>query len=83
MISTITDDYAIRERSFLIVGTRAEDNFAQLEKISHPILNTEKVFRTPSPNSLCIKHRFMDRYEVVPGDFHMYWSNDSSFPDLS
>ena len=28
---------------FLIQGTRAEDNFAQLEKISYPILNIEIV----------------------------------------
>ena len=46
-----TSNFLLREWSFLILGTRAEDNFAQLEKISHPILNIEKVFRTPSPFS--------------------------------
>ena len=31
------------------VGARAEDNFAQLEKISHPILNIPKIkFSCPS-----------------------------------
>ena len=60
----------IRERSFLILGTRAEDNFVQLEKISYPILNIETVFvphflstkwfDTPIQTSFCIKHRSMD-----------------------
>ena len=30
--------------SSVILGTAAEDNFAELEKISYPILNIEKVF---------------------------------------
>ena len=57
----------LRERSLLIVSTRAEDNFAQLEKISYPILKIEKVsmphnlsakwFSTPIKKSLCIKDR--------------------------
>ena len=34
----------VRERSFLIMGTRAKDNFTRLEKILDPILNKEKVF---------------------------------------
>ena len=33
-----------RERSFLILVTRVEDNFAPLEKIVCPVLNMEKVF---------------------------------------
>ena len=32
-----------REWSFLILGTRVEDNFAQLEKISYPILKIETI----------------------------------------
>ena len=63
----------LREQSFLFLGTRAEDDFAQLEKISSPILNIEKV-----PESLCIKHRSLERYQVakvISG-----WSGDSSFP---
>ena len=77
--------YILRERSFLILGTRAEDNFSLLEKISYPILNTKKVFRVPSSfrkivaypiqKSLCIIHGYMDRYQVVHGDFHMCWSS--------
>ena len=69
----------LREWSLLILGTRAEDNFAQLEKISYPILNIEivfiphhlsaKCFRTPF-RSLCAKNRSMERYQVVPSDFH-------------
>ena len=35
--------FAVTERSFLIMGTRAEDNFAQLDKISYPISNIEIV----------------------------------------
>ena len=36
----------IRERSPLILGTRAEDNFTQLEQISYPVLNI-KTFSYP------------------------------------
>ena len=44
--------YARNERSYFTLGTRAEDNFAQLEKISCPILNIETVF---VPNHLSAK----------------------------
>ena len=40
-----------RERSLLTLGTRAEDNFAQLEKISYPILNIETVFVPHHPSA--------------------------------
>ena len=33
-----------RQQSLLILGTRAEDNFAQLEKISYPTFNIETIF---------------------------------------
>ena len=55
----------LRERSLLILGARAQDNFAQLGKISYPILNMEivlvphhlsaKWFCTPC-RSLCAKN---------------------------
>ena len=71
---------ALRKRSFLTLGTRVEDSFAQLEKISYPILNIETVFvphhlsvkwfSTPIQKSLYIKHRSMEKYQVVSGDFH-------------
>ena len=37
----------VKELSFLILGTRAEDNFAQLKKISYPIFEYRKSFRAP------------------------------------
>ena len=70
--------HILREWSFLILGTRAEDNFAQLEKISYPILNMETVFVPHHlsakwfsiQKSLCIRHKSIERYQVVSGDFH-------------
>ena len=41
-VSYLKDLYS--GRSFFIVGTRAEDNFAPLEKIPYPILSMAKVF---------------------------------------
>ena len=41
----------LRERSLLTLGTRVEDNFAQLEKFSYPTLNiSAKWFSTPIQN---------------------------------
>ena len=77
----VYDDFTqLRERSILIMGTRAEDNFAQLEKISYPHLEYRTGFRTPTifqqnglvphPEVSVHKTRSMERYQVVPGDFH-------------
>ena len=50
----------IRERSFLILGTRAEDNFTQLEKISYPILNIAKDSRTQSSFSKMVQYPHLE-----------------------
>ena len=65
----------VRERSFLILGTREEDNFAQLDTISYSIENIEKVFvphhlsakwlGTPIQKSLSKEHTHMDGQKVV------------------
>ena len=39
--------FCFSKRSFLILGTRAEDDLVHLEGISFPILNIENVFHTP------------------------------------
>ena len=44
----------LRERSLLILGTRAEDNFAQSEKVSYPILNIEIVFVPHHLSAKCL-----------------------------
>ena len=68
------------EQSFLTLGTRAEDNFEQLEKISYPILNretvsiphhlSEKMVYYPIQKFSFLKHRSMERSQAVPGSFH-------------
>ena len=49
------------ERPFLVLDIRAEDNFAQSEKISYPILNIGKSFRTPAifQENVLVPHIFV------------------------
>ena len=81
----------IREPSLLILGTRTEDNFTQLEKISYPILNKEK-FSYPTifqqhglvPNTEVFVHKLKQIYRQIPHCPRQFScrSSDLSFPDV-
>ena len=46
-VTCLKGGISARERSPLILSTRAEANFTQLEKVSYPILNIKKIFVPP------------------------------------